>query len=188
MVGGDIDRRLVIEIPVPEVDAIARALQDRYAPTTPVREPLHGAAFAHVSIAAVPSSLAALDEGTCASLATACAGVERFTFSLWEIGMFDGRAMYLAPSPEEPFRLLMNRCARVFDPGSLGPPANRSVPHVTILYGSASSEVRRAVEADVRPLLPVHAEAVAAHLVLLEPGRRSLLERFPLGRHLTSDS
>jgi len=109
-------------------------------------------------------------------------GCAPFEFALTEIGWFDQRVMYLAPTPREPFVELTNRIVADFpEHRPYGGAYDDVVPHLTVGEGVRLARLRRAARR-VEPQLPI--TAVATEVCLMAPdasGRWSIERRFPLG-------
>ncbi len=110
---------------------------------------------------------------------------ERFEFSLTRLETFP-RAVWLAPEPARPFRLLTEAIQEAFPPfphweGRFA----EVIPHVTLADGveEADLEVTLArLHARVEPLLPVQVAAEEATVLAEEAGGRWIVAaRLPLG-------
>jgi len=109
--------------------------------------------------------------------------LERFDFALSEIGWFDQRVMYLAPTPSQPFFELTDRIAAEFpEYPPYGGAYDESVPHLTVGEDVRPARMRRAARRLERHL-PIKATATEVCLMAPDPaGRWSVQRRFPLGR------
>lgn len=166
-----------MEIPVTTVDSLVRDLRVRYRQEGLFRQPREGAATAHVSIARVQTDVEKLSRSLLDRLAAVCASFGRFGFALREVGMFESGAVHLVPTLAAPFRELARRCASIQDERASLEPAPGE-PHVTLAFvdGAGFAALRR----DVEPLLPLRCQAAEAHVVLLDPDRRTLVGRLAL--------
>jgi 2'-5' RNA ligase len=102
------------------------------------------------------------------------------SFSLTKVTSFPDETIWLAPEPSEPFKLMTEAIvARYPDYPPYEGIHDEIVPHLTVTAGDAS--LQHDVEADLAPLLPIHAET--RHVTLLvedESERWHCAERFPL--------
>jgi 2'-5' RNA ligase len=108
---------------------------------------------------------------------------EPFPFTLAEIGWFEERVMYLAPTPREPFAELTNAIAVGFpEHPPYGGAYDENVPHLTVGEGVRPARMRRAARRLERRL-PIMATATEVCLMAPDPsGRWAIERRFPLGR------
>jgi hypothetical protein len=172
--------RLALVLPVPEADDLATAVRLRHNQERTVPQVRNGATFAHLSLAG-PLPPEDLSSDLLQALANTFAAVPPFAYVLKELRHFDGGILYLAPDPVAPFADLMRRSVRCIDPEATGPPADRSVPHVTMAYEATTAERVGLITSLVHTVVPIPAMVREAHLVLIEPALRTLIHRFPLG-------
>lgn len=108
---------------------------------------------------------------------------EPFEFALGEIGWFEERVMYLAPTPRRPFVELTNRIAADFpEYRPYGGTYDEVVPHLSVGEGVRPARMRRAARRLERHL-PI--TATATEVCLMAPdssGRWAIERRFGLGR------
>ena len=110
-------------------------------------------------------------------------GCEPFEFQLAEIGWFEQRVMYLAPTPRQPFAELTNTIAADFPEY---PPYQGDlrdvVPHLSVGEGVRPSRMRRAARR-LEPHLPIRTSASEVCLMVPDAsGRWSVKRRFAFGR------
>ena len=108
---------------------------------------------------------------------------QSFDFALSEVGWFDQRVMYVAPTPRAPFEELTNGVAAAFpEHPPYGGAYDQVVPHVTVGEGVRPARLRRAARRLERHL-PIRATATEVCLMAPDPaGRWGVQRRFPLGR------
>lgn len=109
--------------------------------------------------------------------------IDPFDFALSEVGWFDQRVMYIAPTPKAPFVELTNRIVAEFPHYRPYGGAYRDiVPHMTVGEGLRPARMRRTARRLERHL-PLRASATEVSLMAPDSaGRWSVLRRFPLGR------
>ena len=103
-----------------------------------------------------------------------------FEFELGEVGWFDERVLYLAPTPASPFRELTTSLAATFPDY---PPYRGEfpevIPHLTLAEGASASPMERAARR-VQRHLPVRASATDVWLMAPdERGHWGLHRSFP---------
>jgi hypothetical protein len=166
---------LVVEVPE------AAAAVDAWLERTANAKPSNGVP-AHVTVLYPFVPAAEVDEALLADLRALFAGLPSFAFELRECRHFPA-VLYLAPEPPEPFVALTEVVVAAY-PGY--PPYEgvfaEVVPHLTAAEGDHAALAR--AEGEIRPLLPIHAEA--REVVLLEEvdhelGRWRTHSRLPLG-------
>jgi 2'-5' RNA ligase len=106
-----------------------------------------------------------------------------FDFVLSEVGWFDERVMYVAPTPKAPFVELTNRIVEEFPHyRPYGGAYREIVPHMTVGEGLRPARMRRTGRRLERHL-PIRAAATEVSLMTPDTaGRWSVVQRFPLGR------
>ena len=171
--------RTVLEVPVPEADSLALLVRRALNPDRVVPDLIGGAVFAHVSILGPLPPPVEIDDSTWAALASTCSRLEAFSFTLAGLRVFGGGIAYLVPEPDGHFRDLMRTFSEVVFARS-DVPAERATPHLTLAIGMESSERLAALDALVRPALPLTAHARHVDAVFVEPSRKTLIRRFPL--------
>jgi 2'-5' RNA ligase len=136
----------------------------------------------HISIMypfAAPDSIS--DDDT-ARLTKLLAAVDSFDFVLSEVGWFDRRVMYLAPTPKAPFVELTNKIVTEFPQYQpYGGAYREIVPHLTVGEGVRPARMRWTARRLQRHL-PIRSSATEVSLMAPDAaGRWSVLKRFPLG-------
>ncbi len=136
----------------------------------------------HITILYPFAAPDAMSEEFLLRLGAVLRGSAPFEFALTEIGWFDQRVMYLAPTPREPFVELTSRIVADFpEHRPYGGAYDDVVPHLTVGEGVRPARLRRAARR-VEPKLPI--TAAATEVCLMAPdasGRWSIERRFPLG-------
>jgi hypothetical protein len=166
---------LVVEVPE------AAAAVDAWLERTAYAKPSNGVP-AHVTVLYPFVPAAEVDEALLADLRALFAGLPSLAFELRECRHFPA-VLYLAPEPPEPFVALTEAVVAAYP---AYPPYEgvfaEVVPHLTAAEGDRAVLAR--AEGEIRPLLPIHAEA--REVVLLEEidpelGRWRTHSRLPLG-------
>ncbi len=136
----------------------------------------------HITVLYPFAAPGSMSEEFLVHLGAVVSGCAPFDFELAEIGWFDERVMYLAPTPREPFVELTNRIVADFpEHRPYGGAYDDVVPHLTIGEGVRPARLRRAARR-VEPRLPI--KAAANEVCLMAPdgsGRWSIERRFALG-------
>jgi 2'-5' RNA ligase len=136
----------------------------------------------HITVLYPFAAPGSMSEELLVRLGAVLSGCAPFDFALAEIGWFDERVMYLAPTPREPFVELTNRIVSEFpEHRPYGGAYDDVVPHLTIGEGVRPARLRRAARR-VEPRLPI--KAGASEVCLMAPdgsGRWSIERRFRLG-------
>jgi 2'-5' RNA ligase len=173
-----------ILIPVPACEPLVSGFRRRYDPAAADGIP------AHITLIYPFAAPADLDAALIEELRTVFDPTAPFTFELVELRQFP-ETLYLAPSPDEPFRRLTSRLVEHFPEY---PPYRGQfkdvIPHLTVGYqmaGPAFEALQREVAAHLTPHFPLRATATEA---LLMGGRLgsgwSLIERFEFGATVAS--
>lgn len=167
----------VLLIPVPEADFAVRPRLAREAPELlPADE---DETAAHITLLCPFAAPEQLDEGVLAELGDLFADVTPFAFALTEVSSFPGGVTYLAPDPAGPFRQLTHELSTRFpEYPPYGDVFDEVVPHLTV---STLVDGADRVRAELRPRLPVRAQARQAALYWFEPGGTRRLATFPFG-------
>jgi hypothetical protein len=164
-------------VPVPEVEPVVRSWRGRFDPAAGYGVP------AHITLLYpfLPPDL--IDAGVMGRLRTLFGRAQPFAFSLVEPRRFGEKVLYLAPSPDEPFRRLTTSLVEEFPecPAYAGA-FDGVVPHLTIVDG-AGVDILEEVQGSVISSLPVASIAAEAWLMTgrAEAGAWTLTERFALG-------
>ena len=144
---------------VPEAEEVVgphRAALDRYA---------NWGVPAHVTLLYPFVSPPKIDDGVMGALADVLRSVPAFGITLSRIAWFGDRVVWLAPEPDEPFRMLTNALVARF-PGH--PPYGgghaQVTPHLTVGQ-NAPIDALRAAAAAVEPQLPIEAYIRGALLI-----------------------
>jgi len=96
-----------------------------------------------------------------------CSETAGFEFSLTEVRWFGEAVLWLAPHPEDPFRMLSLLVEREFGTRPYGGAYDEITPHLTIGDHGPVDQMRGAQDL-VAPLLPIHARAT--ELALFQGG------------------
>lgn len=154
-------------IPVREADPLVRA--HRFG------------ARAHVTLLAPFAEPDAVDDGMLGELDRFFGDVTGFGFTLTDVCVFPGGAVYLAPEPATAFRRLTAGLQRLFPEfPPYGGAFDDVVPHLTVELpgGAGPEEVRKSLT----DRLPLEARASRAELVIGSEERiRETLFTFPFG-------
>ena len=136
----------------------------------------------HISIMYPFAAPDSISDDDAARLTKLLGGVDSFDFVLSEVGWFDQRVMYLAPTPKAPFVELTNRIVAEFPQYQpYGGAYREIVPHLTVGEGIRLARMRRTARRLERHL-PLRASATEVSLMAPDAaGRWSVLKRFPLG-------
>ncbi len=169
-------RASTLVILVPSAEATVGKLRRRLDRSAAWAVPLH------ISVLYPFAAPESLSEQSRARLGQLLQGHEPFEYALTEIGWFDERVMFLAPTPRRPFVELTNRIAADFpEHRPYGGAYEEVVPHLTVGEGLRPARLRRAARR-VERLLPI--KAVASEVCLMAPdssGRWGVEHTFPLG-------
>ncbi|MFI7403914.1 2'-5' RNA ligase family protein [Streptomyces sp. NPDC049541] len=144
-------------VPVPEAEAVVRPWRDRFDPAARSGVPAH----VTVVFPFLPASL--VDAGTCAALDEIFGHHRSFEVRFEESGRFPG-VLYLAPTPDAPFRGLTEA---VVERWPEAPPYGGKYephPHLTVAQGQDEA-VLDEIEAGLRPDLPFAARVPTVDLV-----------------------
>jgi hypothetical protein len=165
-------RESALLIAVPEAESLVGDLRALHDPSA------SAGVAAHVTILYPFASPEAIDDAMIDAIGTVVARCGAFGFSLRAVERFDDGLLYLAPSPPEPFLVLIDALAERFpEYPPYGGEIDEIVPHLTVaIQGSPE------MEGPLRAGLPI--DAVASELLLMEQdgaGMWSTRERFPLG-------
>jgi len=110
-----------------------------------------------------------IDTATYAALARLFASVPSFRFTLDRTAWFPGPVLWLGPADPAPFSALIGLAAATFPScPPYGGLVTEVIPHLTI-GDSASRADLEAAEREVRPHLPIHAEATEVTLMAGPP-------------------
>jgi 2'-5' RNA ligase len=138
---------------------------------------------AHITLVYPFAPPETIDAGAVSRLRALFGGAEPFAFSLVGPRRFGDQVLYLAPSPDEPFRSLTEIIMRDFpDYQPYGGTFREVVPHLTIADGAALEEIA-AAEAEVTLGLPIRSSVDEAWLMAgrAEEGSWTVVDRFALG-------
>lgn len=169
--------RSALLVAVPEASAVV----DPWLEWTATAKPSHGIP-AHLTVLFPFVPVSELDDALLASLDAIFVRVRPFDFELTECRRFPA-VLYLAPEPAEPFVVMTEAVVAAY-PGF--PPYegvfDSIVPHLTVAEGLPA--VLNRAESEVRPRLPIRAEAIEVQLleeVETDPMRWRIRARIPLG-------
>jgi 2'-5' RNA ligase len=160
-------------LPVPSAESNIGALRRKFEPS---------GISAHVTVlypfVAAPSISHDVIDAVCEVLSR----IEPFNFELSEIGWFEDRVLYLAPTPRAPFEELT---ALLVDRFPDYPPYRGAfesfIPHLTVGEGARPSQLRRAA-GQLTQHMPIKSVAEAVWLMAPDPsGHWELRHTFPLG-------
>jgi 2'-5' RNA ligase len=173
--GSASESTLVVLVPSAEatIGNLRRKLDRSAAWTVPV----------HVTVLYPFAAPDSISEHLAVRLGELLGGFEPFDFALSEVGWFDQRVMYVAPTPRAPFEELTKGVAAAFpEHPPYGGAYDEVVPHVTVGEGVRPTRMRRAARRLERHL-PIRATATEVCLLAPDPaGRWGVQRRFPLGR------
>jgi hypothetical protein len=167
---------------VPTAEASIESLRKKFDPSFAFGMP------AHITVLYPFAPLASISSSFTDRLAGVLEEFALFEFVLSEVGWFDERVMYLAPSPRAPFVELTISIAKAFpDYPPYGGAFEEVVPHLTVGEGAWAPRMRRASRR-LEKLLPLRATAGEVCLMAPDPvGHWSVHHRFPLGRAHPTD-
>jgi hypothetical protein len=164
-------------VPVPAAETSVESLRRKFDPSSAMGMP------AHITVLYPFASLASISDSVTDTLGRLLEEFEPFEFTLSDIGWFDERVMFLAPSPRAPFIELTVRVSEAFPDYPPYRGAHSEVrPHLTLGEGARPTRMRRASRRLER-LLPI--QTAAREVLLMAPdhgGRWGVHRRFPLGR------
>ena len=128
-----------------------------------------------------------IDADAYATLARLFASVPSFRFTLDRTRWFPGPVLWLGPSDPAPFSALIALVVAAFPAcPPYGGQVGEVIPHLTIGHGVPRAELE-AAEAEVRPYLPIEAEATSVTLMTgpppgsaPTPARWNTVATFPL--------
>lgn len=144
-------------VPVPEAEAVVRPWRDRFDPAAPAGVP------AHVTVLFPFLTASRVDDATCAALDEIFGRHRSFEVRFEKSGRFPG-VVYLAPTPEAPFRRLTEA---VVERWPEAPPYGGKYephPHLTVAQGQDDA-VLDEIEAGLRSALPFTARVPTVDLV-----------------------
>jgi hypothetical protein len=152
---------------VPEAEALVKEFRDKHDPSAAEGMP------AHVTVLSPFKKLEHMGEDVVAVLHSLFSLHPRFRFSLRELHRFP-TALYLAPHPETPFKVLTRAVADQYpETPPYGGTFSETVPHLTIAQGNdaqrldaVSDEFHRAVGGK----LPIHGYAEKIWLMAQQEG------------------
>jgi hypothetical protein len=164
-------------VPVPAAEALLHSLRRKLDPSSALGMP------AHITVLYPFAPLASLVSSTADRLGELLERFEPFDFVLADIGWFDERVLYLAPSPHTPFVELTAGLADAFpDFPPYGGAFGETIPHLTVGENARPTSLYRASRRLER-LLPIKASAQEVCLMAPDTGGHwSVRRRFPLGR------
>jgi hypothetical protein len=162
---------------VPSAENTVETLRRKLDPSSALGMP------AHITVLYPFAPLSTISPPVADELGALLGRFEPFDFVLSEVGWFDQRVLYLAPSPRAPFVELTVAISEAF-PAYLpyGGAFDEAVPHLTVGEGARPIRMRRAARR-LEGHLPIR--ATAAELCLMAPdpdGHWSVRRTFPLGR------
>lgn len=144
-------------VPVPEAESVVRPWRDRFDPAARAGVPAH----VTVVFPFLPASF--VDAGTCAALDEIFGRHRSFEVRFENSGRFP-EVLYLAPTPDAPFRRLTEA---VVERWPEAPPYGGKYephPHLTVAQGQDEA-VLDEIEAGLRPVLPFTARVPTVDLV-----------------------
>ncbi len=129
------------------------------------RAPYTGGMPSHITILYPFVRRSSLTSSTISRLRRTFGEVEPFAFDLSEVGWFDDRVLYLAPSPTAKFEELTHLIVSTF-PGYKPYRGEFAeiIPHVTLAEGESQSQLRELARV-VSGMLPIHGEVDAVYLM-----------------------
>ncbi|WP_406440099.1 2'-5' RNA ligase family protein [Streptomyces sp. NBC_01613] len=145
-------------VPVPEAESAVRVWRNRFDPVARAGVP------AHVTVVFPFLPASRVDAGTCAVLDDMFGRHRSFDVRFEECGRFPG-VLYLAPTPDAPFRRLTEA---VVDRYPEAPPYGGKYephPHLTVAQGQDDT-VLDEIETGLRPGLPFAARVPTVDLVV----------------------
>jgi hypothetical protein len=155
---------------VPEAEALVAAHRMRYDPVAAVGVP------AHVTVLYPFRSL--VDKNVADVVGGLAAAAPAFDVTFARLARFPGEVLYLVPEPAEPFRLLTEATIQSFpDCPPYGGTVADPIPHLTVADG-VDDVTAAALEAELRPGLPISAHSERLTL-LAGRGRRRAVGRCP---------
>lgn len=164
-------------LPVPETHKAVERHRARLDPSSKVGVP------SHITVLYPFVPPASVTPSVLSELSAFFAGVPAFTYALTEVRWFDERVVYLAPTPDGPFKKMTTGLMELF-PQCLpyGGAYDEIIPHLCVGESPDLKAMQRAARR-VRRTLPIEARA---HEVWLMAGRDTepswhLVDRFPLG-------
>lgn len=165
---------------VPEADGLLREFRVRYDPQAPIDVP------AHVTLLYPFLPPGEIKAAARAALARCCAGVAAFDSVLAALRCFPADAAYLAPEPDEPFRLLtLAICRRYPQLPPYGGRWRTIVPHLTLARIADAHRLAAIAEdfaVSFAGRLPIRARAAEVALLDTVSGRWEIGTTFPLGQ------
>lgn len=161
-------------VPIPAAEPLVSGWRTRLDPSAAVGVP------AHVTVIYPFLPEDELTGIVLGNLLGLIAAHPKFSVAFASCGWFRG-VLYLAPSPDEPFRRLTDQMARRWPqaPPYAGAIADPT-PHLTIANGATADEAR-AAEIDVAARLPVTAHIERASLISFDGASWSRRAWLPLG-------
>jgi 2'-5' RNA ligase len=151
-------------VPVPAAEPLVHEHRRAHDPVAPLGVPAH----ITVLYPFVPPD--ALDDELEAAIADVLRGFTAFDYELREVRRFDDGVLYLAPEPDEPFAALTDAIStRWPEHPPYGGGFDTVIPHLTVAMADGAPVA--AMEADLRPRLPVRARADVVWLMEGQPGR-----------------
>jgi hypothetical protein len=164
-------------VAVPAAESTVDSLRKKLDPASALGMP------AHITVLYPFAPLSSISPSFAGELGALLERFEPFDFMLTDVGWFDERVLYLAPSPRAPFVDLTVAVSDAFpDYRPYGGAFGEVVPHLTVGEGARPARMRRAAKR-LEGQLPIN--ATAAELCLMAPdpvGHWSVRRRFPLGR------
>ena len=164
---------------VPEAERLVAPFREKYDPSAALGMP------AHITLLYPFLPPDAIDAAVLDRLTTCIGQLAPFDFSLTTIGSFDPGVLYLAPTPDEPFRQLT---LAVWQGWPQAPPYGgrfaEIIPHLTIadvsdarLRDRIATEFAQVASAE----LPIRARATTATLLEKRSARWRVHTAIPLG-------
>jgi 2'-5' RNA ligase len=149
---------------VREAEPLVKAFRDRYDPSAAAGVP------AHITLLYPFKAPHDLDQATLDDLRRCFQGFARFRFSLTLIRRFPGGVLYLAPSPDEPFRQLVRA---IWDRYPETPPYGGKwpdiVPHLSVASVQDEQQFAEIADDFARASLgKLPVAATAAEVTLME--------------------
>ncbi|GAB3571861.1 2'-5' RNA ligase family protein [Amycolatopsis endophytica] len=155
-------------MPVPDAQWLRRATKS--AIVVPVPETDHlvrHSVPAHVTVLYPFVPPASIDAGTVADLEAALVGIESFDCAFSQVGWFGQDVVWLAPEPDEHFRMLTQAvCERFPAHPPYGGEHPDTVPHLTVAdHRTSDPHTRRQAAAVLAEALPIAARISRVRLV-----------------------
>lgn len=167
------DYESALVLPVPAADHCIGALRRKFG---------QSGMPAHITVLYPFISAASISSDVVYGLREVFSGFEPFAFELSEIGWFEDRVLFLAPTPRAPFEELTALLVKRFPNYQPYRGAfDEIIPHLTIGEGGRPTRLRR-TSLQLSRQIPITAVAEEVFLMVPDPSRHwQLCQSFPLG-------